>query len=74
MTDTTKLAFPCTGEGHGNGQFWTPGMSLREYVAIQAMNGLLAGDHPITHEADPTSKVALVAVLMADRLIEELAK
>lgn len=36
-------AFPCTGEGHGNPNYWTPGMTLRDWFAGQALVGLLSG-------------------------------
>lgn len=32
-------AFPCTGEGHGNPKYWTPGMTLRDYFAAQVAAG-----------------------------------
>ena len=36
-----KMAFPLHNTGHG--QPYDEGMSLRDYIAIQAMNGLLSG-------------------------------
>ena len=36
-----KMAFPIPDCGHGKP--YDEGMSLRDYIAIQAMNGLLSG-------------------------------
>jgi hypothetical protein len=36
-----KMAFPIHNTGHGAP--FDEGMSLRDYIAIQAMNGLLSG-------------------------------
>lgn len=36
-----KMAFPIHNTGHG--QPFDEGMSLRDYIAVQAMNGLLSG-------------------------------
>ena len=36
-----KMAFPIHNTGHGAP--FDEGMSLRDYIAVQAMNGLLAG-------------------------------
>lgn len=35
-------AFPCEGEGHGDPRYHTPGMTLRDWFAGQALAGLLA--------------------------------
>lgn len=54
-----------------------PGLSKREYIATQAMNGLMAtiqpGDAKITHEK-LAALVAPVCVAFADALLAELAK
>ncbi|MBM6397872.1 hypothetical protein JQC79_19150 [Ochrobactrum anthropi] len=44
MTDinTGGAAFPCEG-GSDSGLFADPGMSLRDYFAAKALQGLLAG-------------------------------
>jgi len=43
MTDETKNdggpAFPSECEGHGNPQYHSPGMTLRDYFAVHAPNG-----------------------------------
>lgn len=40
--NTGGAAFPCEG-GSDSGLFADPGMSLRDYFAAKALNGLLAG-------------------------------
>jgi hypothetical protein len=50
------------------------GLTIREHAAIAAMQGILAGDHPITHGADCEAKTADVAVAMADALLAALSK
>ena len=46
MTDETKNdggpAFPSEGEGHGNPQYHSPGMTLRDYFAGQALAGFMS--------------------------------
>jgi hypothetical protein len=51
-----------TYEGHA-------GTSLRDYFAAKALEGILAGDHPITHEADP-QVIAEAAYLIADEMLK----
>jgi|KBSMisStaDraftv2_1062788.scaffolds.fasta_scaffold5640653_1 hypothetical protein len=46
----------------------------RRLFAAMAMQGILAGDHPICRDACPMKIVAAVAVEFADALITELAK
>lgn len=48
-------AFPCTGEGHGNPSYWTPGMSLRDWFAGQALAGILKVPNP----AEPSESAYL---------------
>lgn len=54
----------------------TRGMTLRQYAAIKAMQGLLAGphdtDHGFTYSGDST--LAERAVSIADALLTDLAK
>jgi len=66
----TDPAFPAelpneTGEGTHN----TPGMSLRTYAAIQAMQGLLAQEGTLGK-----SLITIMAVEMADALLERLGE
>jgi hypothetical protein len=41
MTDNPS-AFPSEGEGHGNPRYHSPGMTLRDWFAGQALEGLCA--------------------------------
>ena len=40
-------AFPSEGEGHGNPKYHSPGMSLRDWFAGQALAGILANPNHI---------------------------
>lgn len=66
-------AFPCE-RGHIPDGTWNqtfePGMTIRDYFAAKAMQGILAGDHPITHGENPLVMVAGVAYDMADAMIK----
>lgn len=53
-----------------NDQFIMPGMSLRDYFATKAMQGILAGDHPITHELNACDTVTSVAYEFADAMLK----
>ena len=46
------------------------GMTLRDYFAAMAMQGILAGDHPITHDPDPLNTVSRVAYDTADAMLK----
>jgi hypothetical protein len=46
------------------------GMTLRDYFAAKAMQGILAGDHPISHDKDPLPIVAKVAYAQADAMLK----
>ena len=46
------------------------GMTLRDYFAAKAMQGILAGTHPITRGDNPLSTVARTAYLQADAMLE----
>ena len=65
MSNTNKggSAFPWTGAGE-------EGMTLRDYFAAKAMHGILAGDHPITHERNPLTTVAKVSYDQADAMLK----
>lgn len=60
--DTSGPAFPVTDPCHDKG------MTLRQYAAIKAMHGLLAGG------MDCTEYVAMRAVKAADALLAEMEK
>ena len=68
MSDETKTddggpAFPCPNDANVNGD---TGMSLRDYFAAKAMQGILAGDAGCDLEND---EVASDAYLMADAML-----
>ena len=55
----------------------TEGLTVREYIATRALQGLLAGDHMprgCDNYAAICAKVAARAVQLADALVAELAK
>lgn len=65
--DDGGAAFPSEGEGHGNPKFHSPGMSLRDYFAGQALAGLAAnsieGSHHMPHN------MAREAYIIADTML-----
>jgi hypothetical protein len=46
------------------------GMSLRDYFAAKAMQGLLASNAPIASATNALSRVSQAAYLMADAMLE----
>jgi hypothetical protein len=67
-TNTGGPAFPNEG---GPGNLWNEkGMTLRDYFAAKAMQGILAGTHPIVKETEPLPTVARVAYAQADAMLE----
>ena len=62
--NTGGFAFPSSANNDAK-----EGMTLRDYFAAKAMQGILAGDHPITHQNDCERKIALVAFDMADAML-----
>ena len=80
MRNVDESAFPTPTEVRGDGailSYSQPGLTKREYIATQAMNGLMAtiepGDAKITHEK-LAALVAPVCIAFADALLAELAK
>jgi len=61
-------AFPYSGEG--DEMNYSKGMTLRDYFAAKAMQGILAGVHPIIREPDPLPMVARAAYDMADAMLK----
>ena len=59
-------AFPVEYNGH-------KGMTLRDYFAAKAMQGILAGTHPIVKETEPLPTVARVAYAQADAMLKARA-
>jgi hypothetical protein len=47
-----------------------PGMTLRDYFAAKAMEGILAGNLPITEEPEPLPLIAKAAYAMADAMLK----
>lgn len=64
-TNTGGPAFP----GDMGRHQWE-GMHLRDYFAAKAMQGILAGTHPITRGDNPLSTVARTAYLQADAMLK----
>ncbi len=63
-------AFPSEGEGHGNPQYHSPGMTLRDYFAGQALVGLLANTdctRGAGHLEIPTRAYQVADVMLAAR-------
>jgi hypothetical protein len=50
------------------------GMSIRDYFAAKAMQGLLASNAPMTSAVKGTALVSQAAYLMADAMLEERSK
>ncbi len=48
--------------------------SLRDEFAGKAMQGILAGDHPITHQIDAEQVIAEVAYVTADAMLAARSK
>ena len=76
-TDTGGPAFPTTVRTHyseDTGSTWSehidPGMTLRDYFATKAMQGLLAGVHPVCREFEALPLVAKVAYQLADEMLK----
>ncbi len=49
------------------------GMTLRDYFAAKAMQGILSGKLPITKDADPLNSVSKVAYKIADAMLKARA-
>ena len=67
--NTNEPAFPRDHRHDGHN-----GMDLRDYFAAKAMQGLLAGVHPICKDDDPVTPVATAAYLMADAMLRARVK
>lgn len=59
-------AFPSEGEGHGNPKYHSPGMSLRDYFAGQALMALI-GNHAAQKRA------ALEALEMKNTIYDQVS-
>lgn len=67
------LADSCCEYGNTN-RSAANGMSLRDYFAAHAMQGLLASNAPMTSAVKGTALVSQSAYLMADAMLEERSK
>jgi hypothetical protein len=66
-TNTGGPAFP----SHGSmGEVAQEGMTLRDYFAAKAMQGICAGVFPIVKEEDPLPTVARAAYAQADAMLK----
>jgi hypothetical protein len=65
-TNTGGPAFPVPLDAFDDRE----GMTLRDYFAAKAMQGILAGTHPIVKETEPLPTVARVAYAQADAMLE----
>jgi len=66
-TKTGGPAYPSPRwEGWGSPQ---EGMTLRDYFAAKAMQGILAGKLPITMKTDADQLIAIVAYQIADSML-----
>jgi hypothetical protein len=68
-TNTGGPAFPIDAHESADRCIYT-GMTLRDYFAAKAMQGILAGTHPIVKETEPLPTVARVAYAQADAMLE----
>ena len=65
-------AFPSEGEGHGNPKYHSPGMTLRDWFAGQALAGITANSYtPWTPDAADISDETLAksAYDLADAML-----
>ena len=74
MGDTTKPAFPVY---HGEMNYPEPGMSLREWFAGMALQGLVSRDAPlntkyVNEHGTKESACAAQAIALSDAMIERL--
>ena len=66
MSNTNQPAFPTTQEnGCNSGE---PGMTLRDYFAAKAMQGLIGGDWPTAKSEQ--NQLALLAYSLADAMLK----
>ena len=67
-TNTGGPAFPVSSDNYASPD--SIGMTLRDYFAAKAMQGILAGEHPISRDNDPLPIVAQVAYAQADAMLK----
>jgi hypothetical protein len=66
-------AFP-TADANYETKYAGAGLSVRDYFAAKAMQGLLASNAPMTSAVKGTALVSQAAYLMADAMLEERSK
>ena len=65
-TNTGGPAFPSPTDGMLDNE----GMTLRDYFAAKAAQGMMAGKFPINSEFDAEHKVAKAAYIFADAMLK----
>lgn len=64
-------AFPTENAHQSSGTTWHhEGMSMRDYFAAKAMQGILAGCHPICKEDGAQHKIPVAAYMLADEMLK----
>jgi hypothetical protein len=71
IDDATPVAFPHEYKFGDGTAHLADGITLRDYFAAKAMQGILAGDHPITRDFDCLEKTAHAAYAQADAMLKE---
>ena len=71
--ETGGLAFPTTIHNYGDGSYCSTGMTLRDYFAAKAMQGLLAQSMGTAFGSDPKC-AAEYAYATADAMLKERNK
>jgi hypothetical protein len=66
----TEFAFPLHNHGAQTLGMHLSGMTLRDYFAAKAMQGIMMGQFPITKKADAERRVALAAYILADAMMD----
>ena len=71
-TNTGGPAFPFPAYTYPNGEInhGEGGASLRDYFAAKAMQGILAGNFPVTKTINADQLVAKSAYIMADAMLK----
>lgn len=61
-------AFPSVGEGYGNPLYSTPGLTLRDYFAAAAMQGIMS---QLRYQAGEYHILSMAAYDLADAMLAE---
>lgn len=70
MRDTGGPAFPLHNHGSQTLGLHVTGMTLRDYFAAKVMQGILAGNYPITEKIDCNKFIAISSYEMADAMLK----